>query len=81
MQDGIDKWLALAPDCQAFAALLLVSGAVIWRLWKTTQAQEQALRALESSRLADQRAMAEEARTDAIMFAKLVAQINRLDRS
>jgi hypothetical protein len=81
MQSGIDRWLALAPDCQVFAALLLVSGAVIWRLWKTTQAQEQALRALESSRLEDQKAMAHEARTDAIMFAKLVAQINRLDRS
>lgn len=81
MQDGIDKWLALAPDCQAFAALLLVSGAVIWRLWKTIRAQEQALRALELSRLEDHKAMAHEARTDAVTFAKLVGQLGRLDKN
>lgn len=81
MQDGIDKWLALAPGCQVFAALLLVSGAVIWKLWKTIQAQEQALRALEASRLEDQKAMAHEARNDAVMFAKLVGQISRFDRN
>lgn len=81
MQDGIDKWLALAPGCQVFAALLLVSGAVIWKLWKLLALKEEALHASELSRLEDYKVMAQNTQESAVALATAVGQVGRLDRS
>ena len=78
--DGLKAWTDLAPDCQLLAALLFAACITLWRFVVYVRRQHEKMVCLQSMRLEDHKRMADDLRTDAVMYAKLTGHLETWER-